>query len=130
MRRWRVLACLVVLAGCDGQEDADRLARLGRKLVDRAQSQTTDGRGKLSGPLQSIRGNWNEMTLDARVSCRLRWDKELEGVAITVKTAGGGNVELHGTVTTLAQRQRAVALARATVGVTEVADRLTEAGGK
>lgn len=130
-RRQTTLALVFSLfaVGCDGQEDADRLARLGRKLLDRIQSQSTDTTAPLGGPLQSIRGNWNEMTLDARVTFRLRWDKELEGASVQVKSAGQGTVELHGTFTNAVQRQRAVTLARSTVGVTDVLDRMSEAKG-
>ncbi len=127
--RWRALACLALaVVGCDGQEDADRLARIGRKVLDRVQSQAGDGGDKLTGPLQAIRGNWNELTLDARVSCRLRWDKELEGTVIQVQAAGNGAVELRGIVSGQSQRQHAVALARSTVGVGDVLDKMTETG--
>lgn len=129
-RGGRTLACLAFfLAGCDGQEDVDRLARLGRKVVEKLQGGPGEG-GALSGPLRAVRGNWNELTLDARVSCRLRWDRDLEGASIRVRPAGAGSVELQGNVATLAQRQRAVDLARSTVGVNDVVDRLAGEGAK
>lgn len=124
-RRVWVLALAALTAGCDGQ-DAERLARLGRKAVAKVQAQTGDSPAGLSGPLQSIRGNLNELTLDAKVAARLRWDKDLEGAQVQVRTAGAGAVRLSGTVATLEQRQRAVGLARATVGVNDVIDELVE----
>jgi osmotically-inducible protein OsmY len=122
-RRW--LACLaLLLAGCDGQ-DADRLAKIGRKVVDRLQAQTSSDPGRLPDSLQSIRGGLGEFALDAKVSARLRWDKDLEGTPIQVAAVGGGVVKLTGAVHSLEARQRAVHLARTTAGVKDVVDELT-----
>jgi hypothetical protein len=127
-KRWTgalLIAALLACCGCEGQ-DADRLARLGHKLMAKLHPPPADVRGGPGGPLQSIRGNWNELTLDARVLARLRWEKELEGVNIHVRHVGQGVVELHGTVPELSRRQKAVAVARATVGVNDVVDALSE----
>jgi hyperosmotically inducible protein len=122
------LACLaLLLAGCDGR-DADRLARIGDKVVVKMQAQTGGAQSRLPDSLQSIRGGLSEFAVDAKVAARLRWDKELEGAAIQVSAAGGGVVKLSGTVATLEDRQRAVRLARDTVGVSNVIDELAEAG--
>jgi osmotically-inducible protein OsmY len=120
-----VLVGLAALAGCDGQ-DADRLVRLGRKAVDRVQA--ADAQGSLNGPLEALHGNLSGLTADARVSARLRWDKDLAGLPIEVSPGTGGDVRLSGTVPTFEQRQRAVGLANATVGVRNVIDELTAAG--
>jgi osmotically-inducible protein OsmY len=126
--KWRWLACLALLvAGCDGQ-DADRLARIGRKAVDKLEVQAGADTGHGADSLQSIRGGLGEFALDAKVSARLRWDKQLEGVSIQVGSVGGGAVKLSGTVPDFATRQRAVRLANTTSGVTQVIDELTEAG--
>jgi osmotically-inducible protein OsmY len=122
-RRWLALAALL-LAGCDGQ-DAERLAKIGRKVGDRLQAQGSSTRGRLPDSLQSIRGGIGEFALDAKVSARLRWEKELEGAPIRVGALGGGVVKLSGEVPTLEARQRAVHLARTTSGVTKVIDELT-----
>jgi len=128
--KWRWLACLAVLAaGCDGQ-DADRLARIGRMAVDKLQAQTGTDPGPGPDSLQSIRGGLGEFALDAKVSARLRWDKQLEGATIQVGAVGGGAVKLSGTVPGIEARQRAVQLANSTSGVTKVIDELTEAGGR
>jgi len=128
--KWRWLACLALLAvGCDGQ-DADRLARIGRKAVDKIQAQAGADPGRGADSLQSIRGGLGEFALDAKVSARLRWDKELEGTAIQVGSVGGGAVKLSGTVPSFEARQRAVQLAGSTSGVSKVIDELTEAGGR
>jgi osmotically-inducible protein OsmY len=129
-RRGRWLACLaLLLAGCDGQ-DADRLAKIGRKVVDRLQAQTSNDPGRVPDSLQSIRGGLGEFALDAKVSARLRWDKELEGTAIQVAALGNGTVRLTGTVPTFEAHQRAVQLAQHTSGVSKVQDELAEAKGR
>src|SRR5690242_11870884 len=102
--RGRWLAYLALLmAGCDGQ-DADRLAKIGGKVVDRLQARTAAGGGRWSDSLQSIRGGIGDFALDAKVSARLRWDKELEGTTIQVVAVGNGEVKLLGTVPSLELR--------------------------
>jgi len=122
--RGRWLAYLALfLAGCEGQ-DADRLARIGGKVVDRLQARTTGGSGRWSDTLQSIRGGIGEFALDAKVSARLRWDKDLDGIPIQATALGNGTVKLSGTVPTLEVRQHAVHIARNTIGVNNVVDEL------
>ncbi len=123
-RWWPLLACVALFAsGCDGQ-DADRLSRIGRKIVDRVTAQTDNSPGRIPGSLQSIRGGWYEITVDARVASRLRWDKNLQGSPIQVESLGNSTVKLTGTVGTMEIRQRAVRLADSTVGVDKVVDEL------
>ncbi|HKI35271.1 MAG TPA: BON domain-containing protein [Gemmataceae bacterium] len=129
-RRWRGLACLgLLLAGCDGQ-DADRLAKIGHKVLDRLQAQTSGDPGRLPDSLQSIRGGFGEFALDAKVSARLRWDKNLEGTSIQAAALGGGVVKLTGVVPTFEARQHAVHLARTTTGVSNVVDELSVENGR
>ncbi len=61
---------------------------------------------------------------------RLRWDKDMSGSDVQVRTVGPGVVELRGSVTDLAQRIRAVQLARTTEGVENVLDALTTQADK
>ena len=125
---WMSVACLAMTAGCESQ-DADRLNRLGTKVLDKLQDPPSlSAVGGPASPLQSIRGSWNDLALDTRVSARLRWDKDLAGASIQVNSAGQGQIRLRGTVASMDVRQKAVALARNTVGVTNVQDELeTEA---
>ncbi|HZT81817.1 MAG TPA: BON domain-containing protein [Gemmataceae bacterium] len=113
---------LAVLAGCDGQ-DADRLARAGRKAAARIDDLTGGAPARLAGGAEAIRAHWDDVTLDARVAARLRWDKEMEGAHVEA-TSQGGTVTLHGTVPDLAQRRRAIELARSTRGCEEVIDEM------
>jgi len=129
-RRWRGLAYLaLLLAGCEGQ-DADRLARIGNKVVGKLQTQTGSGQGRLPDSLQSIRGGLGEFALDAKVAARLRWDKQLEGMPIQVAGTTAGVVKLSGTVSGFEAHQRAVQLAKSTSGVADVVDELSEGQGK
>jgi osmotically-inducible protein OsmY len=119
----------LLLAGCEAQ-DADRLARIGRKVADRLQAQTSSDPGRPPDSLQSIRGGIGEFAVDAKVSARLRWDKQLEGASIQVGSVGAGTVKLTGTVPGFEARQRAVQLANSTIGVNKVIDELTDGNGR
>jgi BON domain len=116
------LLALLLLAACGCQkDDADRLARVARKAATKLQP--AGGGDRLTCGLQAVRGSWDELALDARVATRLRWDKVLAAAQIEVQ-ANGGAVELKGKVAGEEQRQRALELARATVGVERVIDTL------
>jgi osmotically-inducible protein OsmY len=117
------LGLVVFAAGCDG-EDAERLARVGRKVNEKFHSLTGGPQEKLSSGWLAMRSNFDDTTLDTRVAVRLRFDKALETASIHVSTVSEGTVELKGKVTDLNQRRRAVEVAQSTVGVNEVRDSL------
>jgi osmotically-inducible protein OsmY len=112
-----------VLAGGCNPEDAERMARLGRKVAARAETVTIDQLGDLQKGWQAVPNGWQEATLAGRVSARLRWDKKLTDCQIQA-SATGASVELKGTVRDLDQRRRALDLAEATTGVEKVTDAL------
>jgi osmotically-inducible protein OsmY len=112
---------LFLLAGCDSQ-DTDRLVRVGRVTMDKVQSMAGD-HSKLFTGLQAVRGDLQDLGLDARVAARLRWDRALADAQIEVH-ARDGKVELKGKVNSLEQRRRAVELAESTVGADKVVDSL------
>jgi hypothetical protein len=115
-------ALTLLAAGCNS-EDTDRMARLGHKLLAKAESLGPEADGRLNRGWQAMRSGLDGMPLDARVTSRLHWDKSLAETDIQVRVEGG-LVELKGTVRDAAQRQRAVELAEATVGVEKVTDSL------
>lgn len=117
-----LVSLVLVTAGCG--QDADVLARLGRKSWSKLESLGQETATHLGPRIEAARAGCPDPTLAARVSCRLRWDQALEGAAIEVH-ASEGNIELTGTVTNQAQRQKAVELAETTVGVEMVVDSLT-----
>jgi hypothetical protein len=112
------LLLLALTAGCT-REDSDRLARVGRKAVEK----TEFLRGNLATGLEGLRSNLDEVGLDARVAYRLRWDRSLADSPIGVY-AHGRVIELKGTVHNLDERRRAVELAESTTGVEQVKDLL------
>jgi osmotically-inducible protein OsmY len=120
-RRGAILIMLL-LAGCSS-DDTEGLARIARLSAAKFDEMTGGAPNKVTASLEGMRANWNELALDARVSLRLRWEKDLQNAAIQVQ-ARNGIVELKGKVTDLAQRQRAVQVAQSTVGVVEVVDSL------
>ena len=122
-RRILLLAASIMLAcGCENQ-DTERLGRAARRVASKFDSLTSGADDKLSAGLQAFRADLGEMSLDARVSARLRWDKALAGAKIQVE-AKNGVVELKGAVGDLEQRRRAVELAESTSGAEKVTDSL------
>jgi len=113
------LAVLVFASGCT-KTDADVLAGIGRKLLDRANVATG-----------SVEQNWTKtpsrFVIDLRVKNRLRWDKALADVAIEVQTTETA-VELKGTVPTEELARRAMDLAESTAGVEKVVNSLRVQG--
>src|SRR4051812_7620318 len=61
----------------------------------------------------------------SRVYSRLHWDKTLVGATLELEVQDGGTTFLRGAVPDAAAKQRAIVLARDTVGVTQVVDELT-----
>jgi hypothetical protein len=113
------LAALAALTcGC-ARQDKERLAVIGSRLSAKAEEWTWGSRSKLTAGWQALRTHWEELSLDARVAARLRWDKTLAGAAIRTETSGTV-VRLQGAVHDAAQRRRAVELASTTVGVENV----------
>jgi osmotically-inducible protein OsmY len=114
---------LFALSGCTSK-DAEHLARIGQKTAGRASGLTSNiGNGRSMTGWQMVRSGVEEMTLDARVTARLRWDKDLHDSPIVVR-ASGSVVELSGAVPSLTLRRRAVELAERTLGVERVVDAL------
>src|SRR5262249_18569440 len=82
-----LLGLLLLLPGCSRQ-DADGVARLGRRLAERAETWSADLLGQVHIDLSS-------QSLESRVVNRLRWDKALAEQTITVR-CNGAEIELHG----------------------------------
>jgi osmotically-inducible protein OsmY len=124
-KRWLtglLLGLVLGVGGCS-HEDADRLARVGRKVAAKLEGVSGGAQEKLADGWQAVRGGWEDVALDARVAARLRWDKALGGTRIEVR-ATGGVVELRGSVGNDNQRRRAVEVAETTTGVERVTDAL------
>jgi osmotically-inducible protein OsmY len=118
--RWLVWAGALGLAGCQSQ-DADRLAKMGRKVRERLAGVSSRIQQRMSGSLPPSEAGQSVKT---RVTARLNWDKELSGADIDVDVQGD-EVELRGTVRDATQLQRARELAEATKDVKTVKVSLT-----
>lgn len=117
-----LMSLALLTAGCG--QDAEVLARLGRKSWSKLEALGHETANQLGPRIEAARAGCPDPTLAARVSCRLRWDQSLEGAAIEVHAAEG-KIELTGTVMNPTQRQKAIELAETTVGVEQVLDSLT-----
>lgn len=122
-RRHAGLVCVggLLASGCNS-EDTEHLAKVGRVTAAKLEA-ATGGNEKLASSWQALKGDLNQLGLDARVANRIRWDKSLAEFKILV-SAKNGEVELKGTVRDLSQRRRAVELAESTMGVDKVTDLL------
>jgi len=123
-----ILTAVLCLAGC-GSDDSEQLAKVARLSAAKVEDMTGGAPTKVAAGLDTMRANWNELALDVRVLLRLRWERDLQNVTIQV-TAKNGIVELRGNLHDMAQRQRAVQLARTTAGVVEVMDSLEVMSGE
>jgi osmotically-inducible protein OsmY len=123
-KRWRIgLFCVLMLMACGcEQQDTERLDRAGRRVAVKCGHAASAIQDKLATTWSAARTHWEDTPLDVRVTARLRSDKDLADAEIQVG-AREGVVELHGTVN-IKQRQRAVELAEATIGVEKVIDAL------
>ncbi len=111
------LFAVTLAAGCN-QQDADCLARIGRKMAAHAKSGAAEVGGKVD-----MRWARSEPTLQEKIQDRLRFDSALADIAFEVGVKDK-EVELKGTVKTPLQRQRAVELAETVAGVERVIDSL------
>jgi osmotically-inducible protein OsmY len=114
-----LLAACLALAGCkarDGDILMEAARRLGEKFEDCGASPC-----ELTARFRAAAGG---ASLGARVENRIRWDRYLKDSDVEVTLTGTGVVTLRGQVPDGALKQRAVELARTTVGVERVVDEL------
>jgi hypothetical protein len=123
--RYFLLVAVAVTSGCTG-EDTRRLGVISRRLVEHARG-LTPANGLPPAPVQQLAAQLptpDELSLDARVIARLRWERRLSGATIAVRV-DAGMVTLSGTVRTAEQRTLAIQTTEATLGVEHVVDELT-----
>jgi len=108
--------------GCS-DADAEKLRRAGDKTYDRvvnAAQQVADELGKtLLDQKPPTAAPPPTPDLAQKVQHRLDWERDLAGLSLQV-SANADTITLSGSVKNDAQRQRAVQLAEATVGVAKV----------
>src|SRR6266513_521949 len=95
--------------GIDTEKARERGAELGEKAAT---------------PANKAQETLKEAAITTKIKAKMTLDDSVKARSIDVSTTGGV-VTLGGTVESVAERNRAVALARETDGVTRVVDRLT-----
>jgi hypothetical protein len=119
-----LLVGLVLASGGCKRQDAEHLSGIGHHALGQLEGLAGGPRSKLADGWQAVRGGLDRTAVDTRVALRLRWDRIMEGAAVTVSSPAPGVVELRGTLASAAQQRRAVELARLTQGVEKVVDAL------
>jgi hyperosmotically inducible periplasmic protein len=104
-----------------GEKVGQKLDEAGRRIRRGAEQV---GAGVREG-FDRTRAAVHNMGVQSRVYGRIHWDKALTDAAIELEVKADGATVLRGTVPDVAAKQKAVALARETVGVTRVIDQLT-----
>ena len=118
-----VFTLMPLAAGCSSK-DSEGLTNVCRKVKERAEDLTGGTNSKLATGFRAVRGSASSSAIGCRVAVRLRWEQSLADADIRVTTATPGVVKLEGTITDQNQRSRAIDVAKATQGVTEVQDAL------
>ena len=119
--------CLLTLGICLlGLTAAPAQAQQG--LGERLGAQLDEGLDRLGNELRegwaSIQKSVDQLGIQGRVYSRLRWDKQLTNAELDLEATESGTVVLRGQVGSRAAKEKAVQLARDTVGVKEVQDEL------
>ena len=105
--------------GTSGQKARDAAAEVGERTA-----QAADRAGeKTAQAAEQARKAMAEGSLTAKIKAKMALDDRVKALQIDVDTQSG-IVTLSGTVGSQAERERAVALARETQGVTQVVDKL------
>jgi osmotically-inducible protein OsmY len=91
--------------------------------VERARERGAEIGERAAVASQKVETAVGEAALTTKIKAKMALDDTVKARAIDVTTAGS-TVTLSGTVGSTAERDRAVALARETAGVTQVVDRL------
>lgn len=115
-----LLAACLSLAGCKAR-DGDLLMEAARRLGDKFAACGGATPCEITARFRAAAGG---ASLGARVENRIRWDRYLKDSDIEVHLTGTGVVTLRGEAPDRALKQRAVELARTTVGVERVVDEL------
>lgn len=115
-------SALILGSGCNRQ-DTDHLAEIGKILAHKTNVLTSQAQEDLRRKWEGLHRVHDNSMLARRVATRIQYDKQLENISISVKSEGE-IIELSGMVQDDQQRQRAVDLARTTVGVEQVKDEM------
>jgi hyperosmotically inducible protein len=131
MKTWGAFATLALaVAACaggaraqqgPGEKAGEKLDEAGRVIKRGLQNAGETVREGFAKTREAVHG----MGVESRVYGRLHWDKALTASTLDLDVKAGGILTLRGAVPDAAAKAQAVALARDTVGVTQVIDQLT-----
>ncbi len=132
-KNWRTAGALsgaVLLTwACSGQAQQPRTAeKVGERIDDAlrdVKQGVQDATQSLRERFAQARASVQSMGIEARIYGRIHWDKALHESMIDLEVDRAGVTTLRGTVADSLAREKAVVLARDTVGVTQVIDQLT-----
>ena len=114
-------ACLLSMAAAGPAQAQEGIGeRIGAQLdrgIDRLNEEFSQG-------WESLQQAVDKMGVQGRVYSRLRWDKQLVQSEFDIEVEDGGIVTLRGRVPTPAAKQKAITLAKDTVGVNRIVDDL------
>ena len=132
MRTFIVIAASVlVAANCQAarpQQVTDPAGPgLGEQLGERLDRGVEEIGQQLRRGWAEIRSTVDRLGVQGRVYGRLHWDKALNNTTIDIEMQGNSTVVLSGSVPSEAARKKAESLARDTVGVGRVVNRLAVA---
>jgi len=110
--RWRDTSHPVNAVGTSGGVDTEKAREKGAEIGE-----------KVATAANKVGETVDEAAITSKIKAKMILDDSVKARAIDV-TTNGSTVTLSGTVGSAAEHDRAVALARETVGVTRVVDRL------
>ncbi|MBW3596152.1 MAG: BON domain-containing protein [Planctomycetes bacterium] len=127
MRKSLVSLVLVALLGGVGLSAAPAQEGLGEKIGERLDRGLRELRSELKQEWAEIRRSVERLSVQGRVYSRLRWDKDMRNTSIEIEAPEENVILLQGRVPTAEIKEKALDLARDTVGVESVVDQLTVA---
>lgn len=128
MRIRRSTLALLTLLVWLGSVQAQEAGKKAGEQLDQAGRNIKGGLNRAGQEIKeqfaSAKTSVQNMGVESRVYARLHWDKSLNDATIELAVTQAGVVTLDGTVSSAKAKTQAVELAKETMGVTEVVDRL------
>ena len=109
-----------------GRPGSAPVATTGVINTEKARERGAELGEKAAVATEKVREAVNDAAITGKIKAKMALDDSVKALTIDVTTSGS-TVTLRGTVRSTAERDRAVALARETNGVTKVVDELTMA---
>ncbi len=121
MRKCLLFAVALLGLGCSSQ-DSEILAQVFHRTTEKVEKAAGGNINHFANRLQSTATP--TIGLAERVQTRLKWDRYLDGLQITVEDKAPGIVLVRGEMPDIAKKQRVIDLTRSTMGVKDLVDEL------